>query len=146
MGMSIRGNRTLSVEVLLDKDGGIGLGECGEFNRFVSSWLEAEDFFGQAFSVEVCSPGLDRPLKETADFFWAKGREVKIVLHNPLDGKSGFVGRLTEIDEEKIILVVDEESVEIERALISRARLWLDTNVKKKKEKKVTKKSRKKKK
>ncbi|MBD3380255.1 MAG: hypothetical protein GF408_07330 [Candidatus Omnitrophica bacterium] len=147
VGMSVKGRRTLAVEILLDKEGGITLDECGEFNRIVNSWLEAEDVLGRDYLVDVCSPGLDRALKETPDFLWAKGRKVKVSLFTPLNRKNAFTGELIEVKGDSgITLMTEDGPVDIERDIIAGARLYLEKNIKKKKTKRPTKKGKKKKK
>lgn len=140
-----KAGRVFSIEVLLDKEGGISLDECGAFNRKISSWLEETGGAGQNFIVDVCSPGLDRALKKTQDFLWARGREIKISLHAPLEGKSAYIGKLVDVSGDDAITIESEEGpLELERDKVAGARLWLGVNIKKK-NKKSTKRSKKKK-
>ena len=73
-----RGGNTAFFEIILDKEGGISLDECSKFNSKVSTWIEEQDMFSGNFTLDVCSPGLDRLLKSDGDFEWAKGKKVKV--------------------------------------------------------------------
>lgn len=88
------GGRHALVEVVLDKEGGIGLDECSSFNKELRGRLEEEKMFFDGFALDVCSPGLDRQLKDDNDFLWAIDKKVVVKTREPLDGKSAIEGRL----------------------------------------------------
>ena len=59
-----------------------------------------------AYRLEVSSPGLDRPLKQRKDYDQAVGRNIRVKVHDPIQGKGTFVGQLAEVDDRGITLQV----------------------------------------
>jgi len=94
--LTIRGGRKLTVEVILDKEGGINLDECSSFNRHIVSWIEEGESDPDNFTIDVCSPGLDRELKSASSFTWAIGKKIKVITREPVQGKTVVDGILTE--------------------------------------------------
>ncbi|MGB2662127.1 MAG: ribosome maturation factor RimP [Candidatus Omnitrophota bacterium] len=127
VGITTKGGDSFLMEVVLDKEGGITLDECGEFNRRISSWVEEQNLFRSGFTLDVSSPGLDRELKEDGDFSWAVGKEVKITVHEPVNGKSAIIGILVEADAGKDLVVEEDEGnkLTVARGNIAKARLWV---------------------
>ncbi|RKY43259.1 MAG: ribosome maturation factor [Candidatus Makaraimicrobium thalassicum] len=103
--ISARAGRGLSMEVVIDKEGGITLGECSAFNREVASWLDMENIFARGYTLDVCSPGLDRVLKSDADLLWAVGKQVEVNMREPVDGRSTVAGKLLKADGEEGIVI-----------------------------------------
>jgi ribosome maturation factor RimP len=126
VGITTKGGDSFFMEVVLDKEGGITLDECGEFNRRISFWIEEQNLFRSGFTLDVCSPGLDRQLKEDGDFSWAVGKEVKITVHAPVNGKSAIIGVLVEADAGKDLVVEESEGdkLTVARDNIAKAKLW----------------------
>ena len=89
----------------------------------VSELLDAEDPFPGAYSLEVSSPGLDRVLRTPEHFARFVDSRVKVELAVPRDGRKRYTGMLRRADGESIELEVDNFSVSIRLAEISRARL-----------------------
>ncbi len=121
-----RGGGGFFLEILLDKEGGITVDECGKFNRAVSSWIDSQDLFSGSYTIDVCSPGLDRSLKKDKDFVWATGKQVRVKTHEPVEGKSALVGKLLGSGEEG--LLIEEEGgnrVSVKRANVAKAKLWV---------------------
>ncbi len=119
--VSRKGN---SIEVVLDSDNGITVKQCAEFNRAISLWKESNDQTNDSYFVEVCSPGLDRQLRSEGDFAWAVGKQVKIMVKEPVHGKVEFVGILSEAHEMNVVIKdEDGENVILSREIISLARV-----------------------
>ena len=72
----------------------IGLGDCERVSRELGVALDVEDPIEQAYELEVSSPGLDRPLRTRAHFLRHVGSEVKISLHDGVNGRRNFKGQL----------------------------------------------------
>ncbi|MGB2629752.1 MAG: ribosome maturation factor RimP [Candidatus Omnitrophota bacterium] len=125
VNISTRGGASFFIEVILDKEGGITLDECGEFNRKISSWVNRQNIFGGKYTIDVCSPGLDRGLKSEDEFSWAVGKNVKVTTYEPVDGSNVIIGKLVEMDGDKEIIVEKEEGdkVRVERKNVSKAKL-----------------------
>lgn len=119
-----KGRSGLSVNIVLDKLGGITLQECSEFNRKVSLWPEKSDAAKKGYTVDVASPGLDRVLKSDLDFKWAVGKKVKINVAEGTEGGCFHEGELKSADGKTVIVYSDNgEDIEIERNSIVKAQL-----------------------
>ncbi len=96
------------LKIFLDKPGGITLDEVAEFSREFGTVLDVEDPIPVAYTLEVSSPGLTRPLRKPREFLWAKGKRVRLVLTAPPPGGQAVIeGRLIEIQGND--LLVEEE-------------------------------------
>jgi len=93
-------NKTTRVSVILDGDEGIGIDECAILSRELGQKLEELAIFDVAYTLEVSSPGIDKPLKLKRQYFKNIGRNIKVVKK---DGTT-FIGVLTEVKEETILL------------------------------------------
>ncbi len=89
-----RGPDGLLVRLYVDKPGGIGLDELQSVSTEVSAILDAEDPIESRYTLEVSSPGLDRPLKTEDDYRRFVGRLAKLSSYEPLDGRRHWTGRI----------------------------------------------------
>ena len=112
-----------TLRIYIDNPEGIDVDDCGEVSHVVSELLDANDPFPGAYSLEVSSPGLDRVLRTPAHFARFVDNRVKVELAMPRDGRKRYTGMLREADGESIRMDVDNFSVSIRLAEISRARL-----------------------
>lgn len=99
--VEIRGGRSPIVTVYIDRPGGVDFGVC-------AAVTQALDVLRDRYTLEVSSPGLDRPLRKRAHFERALGERVSIKTTEPLDGRSVFRGRLTAAGVERVTLTLDE--------------------------------------
>jgi ribosome maturation factor RimP len=114
------------LHLFIDKEGGITVEDCASFSRAVSEMLENNDPISHAYTLEVSSPGLERPLSKKEHFIRFQGKKVKVRTGVPLDGSSKFSGTLLSAGVEKIVIVKEDGSkVELPYTLITRANLWL---------------------
>ncbi len=90
--------------------GGITLGICSQINQKIVEDLNAS---GMDCSVEINSPGLDRPLKEYKDFLRVKGRTVLLWLREPVYGRNYLEAEVSEVSPEKLFLSFKNEPLEI---------------------------------
>jgi len=96
------------------KDGsGIGTEECAEISKVVSTLLDVEDLIQDRYTLEISSPGLDRPLIRLNDYERFLGFEAKIETDAPIDGRKRFKGRLIGLRDNIIVLETDEGKCEI---------------------------------
>lgn len=114
------------LRLIIDKQEGVSLDDCTTVSREISQLLDIEDFIDQAYNLEVSSPGLDRPLKNMADFQRFTGRKAKIKTIAPIDGEHVFIGKILQATGETIILVVGSRELEIPFAQIAKARLEVE--------------------
>lgn len=107
-------------------DQAVGIEDCQRVSHDLSALLDVEDDLGaaleRAYTLEVSSPGLDRPLREEADYRRFIGRLAKIVTA-PLDGQSSFAGRLSGVEDGVVVLVEGRRTHRVPLAAIKRARL-----------------------
>ena len=122
------GKNVLSIEVILDKKGGIALDECARFNKNVAFWIDGKGLFSGKYNLEVCSPGLDRVLKTDNDFVWAGNKGVRVTTREPVDGKNEIEGKLLGIRDNGNIAIEEDGGriFEIERDKIAKARLRVE--------------------
>ncbi len=107
-----RGRRRL-LRVLLDREGGIDLETCARVSEELSRALDREDFIPGPYTLEVGSPGVERPLRNLRDFRLKRGREVEVRTSQPLGGRQVFRGRVVGIDEEGEAVILEEEGERI---------------------------------
>src|SRR6266513_718085 len=72
----------------------VSVEDCARVSRELSAVLDVEDVVPTAYTLEVSSPGLDRPLRRAEDYSRFVGRRAKIVMRQPVDGQTFFKGRL----------------------------------------------------
>lgn len=124
--------RGVVLRVLIERPGasveqgaGIGLQECQAVSRDLSNVLEVhEDVTPEGeFSLEVGSPGLDRPLFGISDFARYVGHDVKVQTRGPINGRKRFSGRLLGVEGDSVRVEQDGMAVEIPHAEIAKANL-----------------------
>ena len=105
----------------------VGIEDCKRVSHDLSAILdvEAELTAGmdQAYTLEVSSPGLDRPLRGEADYRRFTGRLAKVVTREPVNGQSHFAGRLSGVDGHELLVTQGRRVHRVPLAAISRARL-----------------------
>jgi ribosome maturation factor RimP len=118
------GKRRL-LRVAVDKDGGVTLDDIAEATREVSRILEDTDAMGDhPYTLEVSSPGTDRPLSLARHWRRNAGRLVKATR---TDG-STLTGRIVESDEERAVLDVDGQATDVRYADVAKARIQIEFN------------------
>jgi ribosome maturation factor RimP len=98
------------LRLFIDKPGGrVGLEDCTQVSRAVDPALDVEDLVPHEYSLEVSSPGVDRPLKKPAHFERVKGQKVKVKTFGPLGDppRKNFTGTLTEVAGDSISVEVE---------------------------------------
>jgi ribosome maturation factor RimP len=114
----------LVLRLYIDKEGGVTLDDCARVSRLVSAQMDAEDPIPDRYTLEVSSPGLDRPLNRDRDFARFAGHQVRVSTAAPLEGQRNFAGRLQGLAEGIVRLVLEGgREVAIPRDLITKARL-----------------------
>lgn len=113
------------VRVFIEKPGGVTVDDCERAHKALSPALDIVDPFPHAYTLEVSSPGLDRPFKRIQDYRRAVGKQVNVKLRQPLDGQWRLVGLLTEVTEQGVSIVANDptRTVDLEFAAITEARL-----------------------
>jgi ribosome maturation factor RimP len=104
-------------------DEGIDAEDCAKVSHHLLDSIEADDPLPGDYSIEVSSPGLDRALRTPEHFARFVESRVKVELLAPRDGRKRYTGVLRRVDAESIEMDVDNFSVSLRFAEISRARL-----------------------
>jgi ribosome maturation factor RimP len=109
-------------------DDSVSIEDCSTVSRELSAILDVEDPLDRAYTLEVSSPGLDRPLRHEADYQRFAGRLASIVLNEPLDGQTYFNGRIQGIEDGDVVILVGKKNRphRIPVAGIKRARLEVE--------------------
>jgi ribosome maturation factor RimP len=98
-----------------------------QVSRDVSAILDVEETIDHSYTLEVSSPGLDRPLRTAADYRRFAGRIAKIVVSEPVDGQKHFEGRLGGLEENAIVIETTPGKRQlIPLSLVTRARLEVE--------------------
>lgn len=114
------------LRIFIDNEEGITVDHCADVSREVSDFLDVEDLIDHPFNLEVSSPGLERPLKSLGDFERFKGRKARVKLREPVNGQKVFEGIIQEAYEERVELVLEDQStVQLPFEHIRKARLAL---------------------
>jgi ribosome maturation factor RimP len=115
--------RDLILRILIDKpEGGITLDECAFQNQNISRILDEKDILQTRYILEVCSPGLDRPLKIKNDFLRCINRGVKFFLNESIEGKLELDGVIQRVDDEAVYIDSEDRILAIPISKISKAR------------------------
>tara|TARA_Y100000588_G_scaffold385877_1_gene480101 strand:+ start:1562 stop:2050 length:489 start_codon:yes stop_codon:yes gene_type:complete len=118
--------RTLQIMAERLDDGTMTVEDCAAISRAVSTLLDVEDPIKGSYTLEVSSPGLDRPLTRPKDYTRFAGLEVKIELREPMDGQRRFRGRIAGLADDQVQLDTEDTRVAIPYADIERAKLILN--------------------
>ena len=101
--------RSALLRVFIEKADGVSVEDCARVSRQVSSVLDVEDPIAGEYTLEVSSPGADRPLYTLAQYRQLAGSTVKIRLRLPFEGRKMFTGLLNGSDGDSVLLVVGDE-------------------------------------
>lgn len=119
------GRRVLRVTI--DKPGGITVDDCGDVSRELGTILDVEDPIPQSYSLEVSSPGLDRPLLSEKDFIRFSGKKARIKTREAIEGRKNFKGTIDAVTEGRVrVTDFDGKVFEIPFPIIEMARLEIE--------------------
>ena len=113
--------RSALLRVYIDHNDGITVDDCAKVSHQVSGVLDVEDPIASEYRLEVSSPGMDRPLFALDQFAQAVGETVKVKLRMNYEGRRNFKGRLTGVEGDDVVVLVDDHEylfplVDIEKA------------------------------
>jgi ribosome maturation factor RimP len=126
-----REGRQQVLRVVLDRPGpaatpeeSVSIADCERVSHELGTILDVEEVLTGSYTLEVSSPGLDRPLRGPEDYQRFAGRLAKIVMRAPVDRQTAFAGRLRGLDGDQVVFESEGgRLVRLPLALISRARL-----------------------
>ena len=117
------GQRNSVLRVYIDTEQGVTLEDCQAVSHQLSGVLDVEDPIKGNYSLEISSPGLDRPIFKATDFDRFAGRRVKIKLATPQAGRRNFTGQLQGVQDEVVVLLEDDNEIRLSLSRIDTARL-----------------------
>ena len=123
VAVELTGGDTSIVRVYIDTPNGVTVTDCSKASRQFSAILDVEDPISNRYTLEVSSPGMDRPLAKPEHFKKVVGDEVKIKMATLVDGRRRFTGQLVEATDEFAVVEVDGEQTELSYDEMDRARL-----------------------
>lgn len=113
------------VNIFIDSENGVGIEDCEAASRIISDLLDIHDPIAHAYTLEVSSPGIERPLSKRRHFNKYQGEKVKIKTKSEIRGNRKFSGQILNAGEDKLeLLQVNGETAFIPYDLIERANLW----------------------
>ncbi|MCF8010789.1 MAG: ribosome maturation factor RimP [Clostridiales bacterium] len=111
------------LRLFIDKPEGVDLDDCELISQSVEPVLDSNDPISGPYTLEVSSPGLDRPLRKVADYERFQGYAVNISTFAPVNGQRRFKGVLKGVLEDEIKLSVDKSDVYIPLDQVAKAKL-----------------------
>lgn len=113
----------LIVRFLVDTpEGNISLFECGKLNEYIGELLDREAIIEGSYSLEVSSPGVDRPLYTEKDFSRARGRRVKFFLHDPIERKFEIEAVVDKVENNAVFVKQNNQICKISLTKIKKAK------------------------
>lgn len=103
----VRAGRHTTLRIFIDRAEGITVDDCALISREVSALLDVEDPIPNEYTLEVSSPGMDRPLFTEAHFTQYVGQKIEVKLTVPQEGRRKFKGLLTAFDGDMLVIEVD---------------------------------------
>jgi ribosome maturation factor RimP len=108
----IRAGKRSMLQIFIDKPGGVTIDDCEKASNAISMFLDVEQFSDKPYTLEVSSPGLDRPLRSDKDFKMVIGHFLRVQVKNTEEGQPGteYIGKLTGCENHVIILELEDET------------------------------------
>ncbi|MBU2710585.1 ribosome maturation factor RimP [Zooshikella harenae] len=111
------------LQVFIDSPKGINLDDCEKVSRQISSILDVEDPISGEYTLEVSSPGMDRPLFTLAHYEAFKGHKVQLKLRSPYEGRRKFKGVITGVENDEVVVQVEDHEYLFAIDLIEKANI-----------------------
>ncbi|MEM9966616.1 MAG: ribosome maturation factor RimP [Pseudomonadota bacterium] len=114
------------LQVMADKpEGGIEVDDLAQINQALGAILDVEDPILDEYTLEVSSPGIDRPLTRLKDFDMFEGYEAKLETEEPIDGRRRFKGQLAGVEGDEVLINLDMGTVGLKFDWLAEAKLVL---------------------
>jgi ribosome maturation factor RimP len=114
------------LRIFIDKEGGVTVDDCTRVSRLIEDLIEVEEVVPSSYTLEVSSPGLDRPLKKEEDFLRFKGKRAHVTTYTPIHEQKNFKGTIQDFQKDVLFLEIDRQRVEIPRNQIAKAKLEIE--------------------
>lgn len=112
-----------ALRILIDREGGVTVGDCQTISREVETVIEVEGLVGDRYHLEVSSPGLNRPLVKEEDFSRFAGKTAAVKTSQPIEGRRNYKGLLKGLGEGQVVMEIDGKEYRIPLGLIEKAHL-----------------------
>jgi ribosome maturation factor RimP len=125
--VQITGSEQLVLQVMVERQDQeqLDVEDCASVSRAISALMDVDDPIDSAYTLEVSSPGLDRPLVRPEDFDRFAGYEAKVEAERLIEGRKNFRGRLIGLEQDVVKISVDNTVMEVPFVDIKRAKLIL---------------------
>ncbi|KPA23416.1 Ribosome maturation factor RimP [Shimia sp. SK013] len=108
--LRLMGGKTHTLQIMAERpDGGIEVDECAKISNAVSAALDVEDPLVDSYTLEVGSPGIDRPLTRLKDFDTYEGYEAKLETSELIDGRKRFRGILAGVEGDEVLINIEDQ-------------------------------------
>ena len=114
------------LRVYIDKDGGVDVADCERIHRMIDPILDEKDPIAESYHFEVCSAGIERPLKKPGDFEAFMGSPVLVKLYRPRNGLKEIPGMLRGYEDGKITVEAGKETITFEKSEVALVRLRVE--------------------
>jgi ribosome maturation factor RimP len=122
----LMGGKRATLQIMAERpEGGIEVADCARISRAVSAVLDVEDPISGEYTLEVSSPGIDRPLTRLKDFGRYHGYEVKLETSELIDGRRRFRGVLAGLQDEEVLIEIAEGTIGLQFDWLTDAKLVL---------------------
>jgi ribosome maturation factor RimP len=122
----LMGGKSKTVQIMADRpDRQIEVDDCADISTMVSAVLDVEDPIDDQYTLEVSSPGIDRPLTRLKDFATWEGYEARIETTEMIDGRRRFKGTLAGVEGDEVLIEVEEGTIGLNFDWLSDAKLIL---------------------
>jgi len=119
-----------TLQIMADgRESPIGVDQLAEINTSISTILDIEDPIAENYTLEISSPGIDRPLTRKKDFDSYQGFEAKLETTELIDGRRRFKGVLAGTDDDEVLINLEEGTVGLKFSWLSEARLVLSDDL-----------------
>ena len=126
--LRVTGSKSQTLQVMAERpDGTMSAEDCAALSRAISPALEEDDPIADAYTLEVSSPGIDRPLTRLKDFARWEGFAAKIELAEPVEGQKRFRGELAGVEDGSVLFDIEgeDDTAVMPYGLIASAKLVL---------------------
>ena len=114
------------LRLYIDKVGGVDINDCEAISRAVDPILDEKDPIPESYHFEVCSAGLERPLKRPGDFEQFMGADVLVKLYRPRDGVKELTGKLSGYENGSVTIETPAGCVTLEKQEVALVRLYVE--------------------
>jgi len=122
----IKAGKVWILRVLIDKKQGVTVLDCQKLSREIEDLIEVHELISDPYTLEVSSPGIDRPLKNEADFLRNKDKKIQLKTYAPIEGEKKFSGIILDVKNKILLLKDTDDCLELELANIAQAKLVIE--------------------